>query len=303
MESLSMQWKLFTLDSNSGYTVVELLVAAGMGLGILAMTSSLIVSNRGLFQLDMARTRLNQNLRGSLDVISMNVREAGENLSAAFPAVELIDGGGAPDELILRRNLLDEVLNICIDIGAGSSDDIYFAIPGTVAGCSYADTAQNYTAWENHRDDEGGTVAGYIFDLGSQTGEFFQYVGEADTGTQRIINVGGSWSANYTAGSAAAYIIEEWRFSVNDNGIDEPMLQLVENEDALNPQNVMYAITDFQVDILLDDGTTVTSFAPGDDWSRIRAINVSITGEENNRGTIISKTVTGRYFPRNVLSN
>ena len=86
---------------------MELIVSAGIGLGLLAATAGVVMSNRGLFNVDMVRTKLNQNLRSSLDIVGMNVREAGENLPGAFPAVELIDGGAGPDHLILRRNLLD----------------------------------------------------------------------------------------------------------------------------------------------------------------------------------------------------
>src|SRR5690606_12792998 len=129
---------------NSGFTLVELMVAAGIGLGLLAATAGVVLSNRGLFNIDMVRTRLNQNLRSSLDIIGMNVREAGENLPGSFPAVELINGNDEPDELVLRRNLVDEVLKLCVVIDIGTAAPFIFAIPGTTQGCTYDDQQVNY---------------------------------------------------------------------------------------------------------------------------------------------------------------
>lgn len=284
---------------------MELIVSAGIGLGLLAATAGVVLSNRGLFNLDMVRTRLNQNLRSSLDIIGMNVREAGENLPGAFPAVELIDGGAQPDQLILRRNLVDEVLKLCVDISVGSAAPFYFAIPGTVPGCTYDDQGQNYNSWSAYRIDKGGAVKAYIYDRSTQNGEFFTYVSETDTATARLVNRGsGAWQADYTVvGNSAAYLIEEWRFQVSSGVLEDRMLQVVENDDDVNVKNIAYGVTNLQVEIELDDGTIVTSFDPGDDWTLIKNIRVTISGEESGHGNVITKSLTGVYFPRNVLSN
>jgi len=87
---------------------MELLVASFLGLIILALGAQSTLSLRRLYLHDIVRTRVNQDLRGSLDMIGVNIRQAGENFTMSFPAIQIVNGtGGAGDQLILRRNLLD----------------------------------------------------------------------------------------------------------------------------------------------------------------------------------------------------
>ena len=159
----SLKLRRYTPSCDRGFTLVELLVANLLGVIVVGMTISVVLQNRDLYQHDITRTRLNQNLRSALDVIGINAREAGENLPAGFPAVEVIDG--PPDELILRRNLIDEVLKLCQPITAGSGPGpAYFSAVGSEPGCSYADQTANYDAWRQERLDRGGVVSAYIYD-------------------------------------------------------------------------------------------------------------------------------------------
>jgi type IV pilus assembly protein PilW len=301
----SIRFKQYLLNSDSGFTVAELLVSSLIGLMIAGMTLSVSLSNRGLFQFDLARTKLNQNLRSSLDVIGLNIRQAGENLPLTFPAVEIVNGAdGAADELVLRRNLLDEILKVCQPVNAGSSDDIFFAIPGTTAGCVYSDQLQNQTAWQTYRLDNGGSVRAYVYDPSTGDGEFFDYDSETDTGTSRLVSRGsGSWENDYSVGTSAVYLIEEWRFRVDAVNYSDPMLQLIINGDENNPQNVIYGITNFQVTATMEDDSELEEFGSGSQWVDLKELSISITGEETSKGEVISRTVRGQFFPRNVLSN
>lgn len=290
--------------SQKGFTLVELMVSALMGLVVVGMATSSIIANRELLYFDFARTRVNQNLRGAMDIISANAKEAGENLPESFPAVEVIDGGGSSDILVLRRNLLDEVLKVCQSLSPASDNRIYFATAGTEPGCSYVDNQHNFDAWQSYRTDAGGSVQAYVYSFATNSGEFFDYSTEVDTGSGYYIEKSsGAWSGDYVVGSSSVYIIEEWRFELSPTAGYEDMIQIVENQDFANPMYVTFDISSFNVDVEMADGTVVGSMNPGDEWTEIKAIEVTIGGIGRYKSKNIESELTGRFYPRNILSH
>lgn len=269
---------------------------------LLTTVLSASMAYRNVLGKDIARTRLNQNLRGSLDIVGIDARVAGENLPSTFPAVELVNGTGSnPDTLTARRNLLNEVLPVCLTINAGTStSQIYFAVTGNVAGCVYSGQTANYNAWRNYRISQGGTTTGFIYNTTTKLGEFFTFASETDTGTQYFLtrSGGGAWANSYPLGGAAIYILEEWQYRMQSG-----TLQLVQNRDTTNPFNVAFDMTQFQVSISMQDGTTRTSFTTADNWTQITALVASLTGDERYNGQVISRTLSSSFFPRNILSN
>lgn len=288
-------------SSDRGFTISEFLVVSFLGLLLMGSVTTSALGYKKVLGKDIVRSRLNQNLRGALDILAADVRVGGENLVSSFPAVELVNGaGGASDELIVRRNLLDEVLPVCVSINSGASvSSIYFAVSGNVAGCAYSGHASNYDAWRNYRIANGGSVRAYIFNTSTKQGEFFDYTGESDTGSQYYLSrPSGSFANSYPVGASAVYILEEWRYRV-----DAGLFQIVENRDTANPLNVAYDIADLQLSAVLSDGTTVESFGSSDDWTEIARISVSLTGTDRYNGETISRTASSSFFPRNILSN
>lgn len=290
-----------SLSSDSGFTVMELLVTSVLGFVITGLALTASISYQNVLGKDIARTRLNQNLRGSLDLIGVDIRVGGENLGAAFPAIELINGASnAPDRLIVRRNLLDEVLPVCTTVVAGSGvNQVQFAIPGTVPGCTYSGQTHNFQAWQSYRTSNGGQVPVYIFDTSAKLGEFFTYNGENDTGNSYSIGrSGSSWTNTYAASASALYVLEEWEYQLNDG-----LLQIITNRDTSNPLNIAFDVSDFQVTIDMQDGTTKQSFTTSDQWNQIRSVNISISGTDSFARRTMNETFSASYFPRNVLSN
>lgn len=301
MEQQSTRSKQFSLRSNSGFTIVEFMVASGLGLVILAISLSMFLTNRRLVRYDVQRTSLSQNLRSALDIMGMNIRLAGENLPPAFPAVEIIDGiSGAPDELIIRRNIRDEVLKVCQTVADGSSDYLFFALSDLTPGCIYSDQAQNFSSWSTYRSEEGPEVSAYIYDPSTGTGEFFTYANEVDTGTTMYIELpsGDQWQNDYDPGLTAAYLLEEWHFSL----VNDTLQMVIDNDDA-NPINIVFGLTDFQVQAELAGGTVVDEFAPPNQWPELQSVIISLSGEAATADQTLSRTLTSRFFPRNVLSN
>ena len=297
--------KPFLLDSSEkGFTILEFLVANGMALIVIAVISTSILSVRDLFHNDIVRTRVNQNLRGAVELVGSSIRLAGENLYPSFPSIEVIDGvAGAPDEIILRRNLLDEVLKVCETIDAGDpvSKKVVFAKPGNGdPGCIYDDNTGIFNAWQAHRTSNGGTALAFIYDPASKLGEFFSYDQESDTGDEyRVHREVGDWQNTYTRYMSGVYIMQEWRFRMSS--AKSGVIELIENEGA--PIYIAPGITDFQVRVTLKDGTQLASFSAGQNWTEIKSVELTITGQETALGKTIERTLVGKFFPRNVLSH
>lgn len=287
-------------------TLIELLVASGIGLAVMAMVFSSTMANRRLYEIDIVRTRLNQNLRGALNYLGADVRQSGERLPTGFPAVEIIDGAdGAPDELILRRNVLDEVIAVCQTIPAGSSDTNISMTGGAGASpaCVYGSQAASLAAFQNRRLDEGGTSKLYIYNFATQLGEFIDHTGESDSGVSMSIQRTGTALVNqYDAEAAAVYALVEWRYRLDTVTDPDGLLQVIENGDTSNPQNITFGVRDMQIVAILNDDSQQTTFGIGDSWSLLKAVEITVSGEERTKATVINSVFSSRFFPRNVLS-
>ena len=127
--------------SSDGFSILELLVALTIVSVVGGAALSLALSSRGVFEQDQQRTAVNQNLRSGIDLLGIDLRQAGERMPGNAPAIEIVNGASSgPDQLIVRRNLLDYVLPVCKDINSGTARDQAFVAKkggGTVPpGCS-----------------------------------------------------------------------------------------------------------------------------------------------------------------------
>jgi len=314
-----MRWKPSSPNSASaGFTLVELLVAAAIALALLGLAFGLVISNRRVYHLDRARTAVNQNLRAALDLIGADIRQAGERLPASFPAVLVVDGG-SKDELALRKNLLDEVLPVCKDVN-GNQDVVFINAPGSSPpsnpACVKVDDNGNgwddrHEAWRDYRCRQDG-VPGcqgnerevarvYIYDPVDDKGEWFTY--DADDMSQFKVHKQSTahWTHNYDADHhPRLYLLQERRYRLTGD-----VLELVLNGDATHPLKLVDRIQRFEVTVKLQgEATPRTSFEAGDPWTRIEAVNVELEAEEGyGRGKSVVRALSGRYFPRNVLSH
>ncbi len=297
-------------SNNIGMSIIELLVASSLSMLIFGMGLSATIASRNTYSYDILRTRLNQNIRSAFEIINTELRQTGERLPTGFPALEIIDGGGnVSDQLILRRNLLDETLTVCQTITPSTAGG-YVYITSTAAGtppaCTFGTQTSNYNSWRTYRlADPTGIVKAYIYDFVSKKGQFFNYDSETNNNTsiQRIHNQSGTWANTYTAMSSSAYILSEWIFAKSAVSGQTDLLQVTANQNTTNIQNIIYGIQNIQFKAIMQDGSIKDSFTVNDSWTQIKAIEVSITGTDTYRQRTLSSTLTTRLFPRNVLSN
>jgi type IV pilus assembly protein PilW len=287
------------------------LISVAIGSVVTAGVMTLALSARQVFEQDQRRSTVNQNLRSGMGLLGIDVRQAGERMPGDAPAVEVVNGSsGAPDALVLRRNLLDYVLPLCKDINAGSSADSVFVgkkkITGSVPpGCSpVPDTnsdgwPDNMEAWREYRIANGGRVLAYIHNPVTGNGEFFTYDAE-DNSTFHIHKANpGNWQYDYVMNQQPRiYIIEQKRYLLNGD-----TLQCVLNENTSAALNLVNHIRDFQVRALLDDGTVLTSMTSTTKWTRLYALEIRLDGSEAFGLRDIDRTLVSRFFPRNILSN
>ena len=298
-----------TPGCSDGFSIVELLVTLGVFSLVGAAALSLGLSSRKALEQDRQRTAVNQNLRSGIDLLGIDVRQAGERMPGNAPAIEIVNGsGGASDQLIVRRNLLDYVLPVCKDINAGTARDQAFVAlkkPGSVPpGCSPVPDSDsdnwpdNLEAWRNYRIANGGSILAYIYNPVTKLGEFFTYDDE-DRSTFHIHRANGeAWHNSYsTAQQPRIYIIEQKRFFLTGD-----VLQYVLNDDTAHPYNLVNRLENFQTRALMEDGTVLTTMPPTAEWGRLQAVEVELSGRATFSGRTLRRTLLSRFFPRNILS-
>jgi type IV pilus assembly protein PilW len=288
-------------EQQRGFTLPELMVSIVLGLLVTGLTLSSSYLTRFSISKDIARTRLNQNIRGAIDILGLDIRVAGENLNNSFPAIEIVNSTTTTsDRLILRRNLLEEVLPVCTTITATSTvTQITIARTTTTPGCTYSGQTHNYNTWQSYRSATSGSVKAFIYDTVLRRGEFFTYISGTNTGTQYQLNTAAkTWQYGYTAGTSAVYMLEEWEYRR-----ESELIKLIENRDTTTPYNVAFGTTDFQVTATLNDNSVVSVFDNTRDWTTLAAVEISMTGSEQSAKKTMTRTLTGKFFPRNILSN
>lgn len=288
-----------------GFTLIELLAVTVIGSTVTMFALFGLIAQKGFYEQDIAKTTLNQNMRGAMDILAAGIRGAGESLPAFFPSVEVIPGvDGAADQLILRRNIKEEVLKLCLPIVANSSTtDIAVAIPGDVPGCTYGSNTHNFTTWADYRDEKGGLVRAYLYNQSTRQGEFFEYIDESDSGDTLLLErSSGTWAFDYPVEASVIYLLEQWQFQLDDGEGDLQMLQIVNNNDVDNPLSVASGIINLDADFVMSDGAVKNALDDTDSMADVQIVRIQLTGSQHWKTKQFYKERTGDFFPRNVLS-
>jgi hypothetical protein len=261
-------------NKQRGLSLVELAVGAVIALFVIGLVFSGAIANRKLFLEDQTRNNVNQNLRSGLDIIGNDVQQIGEGLGTVtnFPAVQVTDNGpGTSSEMVIRRRSLNP-LPLCANLTSGTNAPVVVGVPGsTLPGCNPSPDAngniwpdQDVETWRNHRLENGGQVRVFIFD-GLDNGEAFDYnleqrLPNIATGSFQLQRTTNTWARSYTAGRAAAYLIEERRYRLCPAAqIRQPnctaqvgqdnILHVIVNGDLNNPVQLINGIDQFNIQI------------------------------------------------------
>ena len=308
---------------SKGFTLVELLVSAAIGLVILTISFALTISSRDLVQRDQQRTSANQNLRSSVELMANDIRLAGERLTAegnpAISPIEIKNG----NELIVRRNILEDVLPVCspstaFSNGAFVSLDNASWDQKKYAGCKNEardktnpdgtasngqNTPDDLERWKAYRIANGGSVRVYFYSSSTELGEFFTYStegryrgnysdGSSVIGWAIVRNDGRTWQNIYSPSeSGQIYMVEERHYRLN-----EGVLEVIVNGDNDNPLRIANNVESLSFSAVMADGRKLTNIAikTKDDWQGLTAVEVALQ--------VNGHILTSKFFPRNVLS-
>ncbi len=314
-----MKSRQYLRSSTSGLTLIELLIALGISSLIIGLVLPLLLGHQRLVKVDQARTSVYQNLRSAMELVGTDVRIAGERLEQRggpniFP-IEIIAGEeGEPDELILRRNLLDYTLPVCDNINAGSSENNInvrqvgnnppWNSYGECQGHPNQEVPPELLRWREYRDNHGGEVRVYIYDPNNQQGEFFVYDHDDQSNIQ-VHRESGSWENDYGVDNNSSspqnlprlYVLEEKRYRLNTQN---NILEMIVNGNEDDKDKIVGGITDFQVRAIMDDGSeqeTVSS------WRSLKAIQIYIESVSEVQNETVERNLVSRFFPRNILSD
>ncbi|MGK7907558.1 MAG: PilW family protein [Synechococcus sp.] len=309
-----------------GFSLAELLVTIAVGTATIGIAFTVAFNNRNLYIKDNARTNTSQNLRVAMDTIGSDIRQAGEYITNRNFPVIILENDAAGDTLVVRRGLEETILPVCSDV-SGSNTSISIALPSPVnEQCSrvgrdtdpteiWPDNIYNWQTLRTGQTGQQGWAFIFDFDNSPTDGEFFTYSGESrvpestpadpDTpSTYSVTRTAGAWSNSYSTGGAnlpSLTLLEERRFSLDGDG--NLVLETIDFTTQTGAQFLVNGVTHFQVTVTMQDGTVLTQFQPGDDWSQIASIDVSLSGETFYSATeSIDQTLTSSFLPRNVLS-
>jgi len=292
--------RLMYMTSSSGFTLLEVLTSMFLTSVVMTLIISSVMMLRDTYYTEIKRTQINGNLRSAMDIMSMNVRQAGEHLLAGFPAVLLTDGAsGASDTLRLRKSPITEVLTLCADAAVGTTGLFVSSASLSNAECIPTNVDPIHTAFTTALAAEENKQI-YVYDKSQKIGEFLNYT-SSDTSSGQYMLIVEATSTAFTKLNTSIYIIEEYQFSNNEA---ESRLDLTINQESTEIRPVAFDVTNFQVTFLLQDGTSVSAFAQDGtkDWKDIHQIEMTLSGRASFKGQTLRSTITSKFFPRNVLS-
>ncbi len=288
--------------------MAEVLVALALVTVLTGSALALALSSRGVYTTDLNRTTLNQNLRIGMDLVGVDVRQAGQQLPDDVPAIEVINGdAGAPDQLILRRNVIGTVMPLCKDIAAGSAADALFVArkeKKPPLGCSPVEDTDgdkwpdNLQVWRNYRLNNGGEVLAFIYNPTREQYEFFLYDDE-DRSTFHLHKANDDlWTNTYNVDEGSRiYILEQKTYQVT-----EDLLEYFINGDEADVRKLIYNVTDFQVFARMSDGTRLEALGVSDEWSKIESLEIELEVQTQFQNRTMTRRLNTRFFPRNVQS-
>lgn len=312
--SRTMKLEVSSRTKRVGFTVVELLIATAVGVIILGISISLVISNRRVYELDRVRTELNQNLRGALDLIGTDVRLAGQALPADFPALSI---GGNGSVLTVRTSKISTVLSVCQAVAANTTSIVVAEDGSSTPGCSRVPLSPSDTRhspmlqFETERTRGGATTeVAYIYDPTTLCndatrvrGEFFTYSGanNPSSGPVTLQKSGNDFSRTYPVGSRI-YLLQQRTYSLEAGGNE---LQLSVNGGLAQGVATHISGVSFQA-FVAGSATPITSFCNGSGqtllWKTLSRVSVRLNGSIQARGGNLQRSLEADFLPRNVLS-
>ena len=222
------------LLENSGITLIELIIAAGISVIVVGAALSAYLTQHKHYVAQTQVTDMQANIRSSLQELATKIRMAGYNVPRGVQAINASNTNPDTLEIVYDTGLLE-----------GVSLQVAQVDPSSELRC------------DNQDDDLTPVQEGdwlYIYDPNTQTGEFFQ-VERIVYGPARIRRLGNPLSKAYPVGSKILKL-EKLKYYI-DSASDSSHSNLIVTD--INGRSEIYAdnITDLQFSYVLSSGTVV----------------------------------------------
>ncbi|ULH14156.1 prepilin-type N-terminal cleavage/methylation domain-containing protein (plasmid) [Deinococcus sp. KNUC1210] len=313
------------LSRTQGFTLIEVLVTVSLLTLVLGIVLSTTTSTLSLYRTDQARLTANRDSRSTLDILGNDVRQAGERLTADFPAISVSSDTAGNSVLTLRRSLIDGALPLCAPIpsagglyvNANNSSAAVFS-GTTISNLPDACTTslQNLTAWNTAI--AGGNVTAYLYDVKAGAGDFVTLTGTTQiTSSNSLLNNGQKLNTlslptrtydprKLTQGDAGrdirVYLIEERRYYL-EGGV---LKLMVNNAPAVA---AVPNVQSFKVTPYLSGSPVTVAALPfpvlpstSTTWKSLAYLDVTLTIKSTSGTKSIQRSTTQRYTPRNASS-
>lgn len=290
---------MISFSNERGFTLLEILVAMTLNTLVLSMVVFAAVGNRTHYLEDSVRTRVSGNLRGALDIVTTNVRQAGENLGTSFPAILLKDETSMNSDILkIRRSIISDNLFLCSPLSTSDMQIVVSVNSASTAECASSNVTTAFNLWSSYRNSEGGSIRIYVYNSISKTGEFLDYTDEGDALGEYYLSTS-ALQNSYPTAKTKIYIIEEFAFE-RDTIDNVFTLRISEGE----PQTISFDISQFEIFLEMEDGSEIESLADGDalKWKDIKRIKINLSGEAKRAKRTFTFSETAHVFPRNIMS-
>jgi Tfp pilus assembly protein PilW len=139
-------------NSESGFTLLELTVAAMLTVGLVGAVSALMNKNQQVFVTESSVTDLNENIRTAVDYMTRDIQSAGMGLprpNSSFAGLFYNDGVSAAPDQLLMVNGDPYAPNAYIDDPGGASPTFTFPLPSEVTVTGTGSNAR-FTYFDQH---------------------------------------------------------------------------------------------------------------------------------------------------------
>ncbi|THF68958.1 prepilin-type N-terminal cleavage/methylation domain-containing protein [Deinococcus sp. Arct2-2] len=306
---------------NAGFTLVELLVAMGLFLVVLTIAFNAFSSSNKLVEADTGRVMASQNVQSALDILSADVRQAGEDLSLDL-GVSGLEFNSSGKTVTVRRGVTRvQRLPLCAVSGSiiqVSGPPPAATTPGAATGsCAYnAPTAgidpTNIADWRAYFAAQGNQaqtallfrpatttqtlkvdpviVTAMLAPMTSGSGASFIY--------RTSVSLGSTVPGDSTATNGSLLVlVDQRRYKV----VGSDLLLAIGGQTDAQAQVVAYGVTDLSVNSnLVNPLATATSMTLTGPWARIKSVAVTMTSGSAGQGSNKPRSFTATVFPRNI---
>ncbi|MBZ9752078.1 prepilin-type N-terminal cleavage/methylation domain-containing protein [Deinococcus sp. HMF7604] len=316
-----------------GFTLTELLVGMSLLAAVMMIAFSMFQSSNQLVESDTSRIMAAQNAQTALDIMTNDLRQAGENLASVRLPVSGVEFDNANQKLIVRRGIAPmsaaqvgtatdlisqrpQALRVCkvIDnrvqvIGPTPAGD-------TPSGCLYnagvsgddvqvrpwrvffASQGNAYQAALLYRPAGNGLAAAFA-PVVVQT---ISAVSNNADATKRVVELvlAGNVPAGFSStNNSRIILIDQRRYWVADNQLK---LAVAGEKDA-DAQTVAFDIDSLTLSATVtNSGTPVNSLAIDGPWNRVKTIVAALKARNPSQGKANTRTFQSTIYPRNVAS-